>query len=129
MTPWTVAYQAPLSTGFSKQEYWSGLPFPSPEDLPHPGIKLPHCRQTLYRLSHQGNPALNNLVNSKYRYNVLNRAIVCDVEETPSPLHQWFSDLPPATPVSPAADLKWGLKTCISEFLGDVDAAGLGTTL
>ena len=34
--PWTVAYQAPPSMGFSRQEYWSGLPFPSPEDLPHP---------------------------------------------------------------------------------------------
>ena len=38
-TPWTVAYQAPLSMGFSRQEYWSGLPFPSPGDLPDPGIK------------------------------------------------------------------------------------------
>ena len=38
-TPWTVAYRAPSSTGFSRQEYWSGLPFPSPEDLPNPGIK------------------------------------------------------------------------------------------
>ena len=38
-TPWTVAYQAPLSMGFSRQEYWSGLPFPSPGDLPHPGIE------------------------------------------------------------------------------------------
>ena len=38
-TPWTIAYQAPLSMGFSRQEYWSGLPFPSPEDLPHLGIK------------------------------------------------------------------------------------------
>ena len=38
-TPWTVAYQAPPSRGFSRQEYWSGLPFPSPEDLPDPGIK------------------------------------------------------------------------------------------
>ena len=38
-TPWTVAHQAPLSMGFSKQEYWSGLPFPSPGDLPNPGIK------------------------------------------------------------------------------------------
>ena len=37
--PWTVAYQAPLSMEFSKQEYWSGLPFPSPLDLPDPGIK------------------------------------------------------------------------------------------
>ena len=38
-TPWTVARQAPLSMGFSRQEYWSGLPFPSPEDLPDPGIE------------------------------------------------------------------------------------------
>ena len=38
-TPWTVAYQASLSMGFSRQEYWSGLPCPSPEDLPDPGIK------------------------------------------------------------------------------------------
>ena len=38
-TPWTVACQAPLSMGFSRQEYWSGLPFPSPRDLPDPGIK------------------------------------------------------------------------------------------
>ena len=38
-TPWTVASQAPLSMGFPKQEYWSGLPFPSPEDLPDPGIE------------------------------------------------------------------------------------------
>jgi len=37
-TPWTVAHQAPPSMGFSRQEYWSGVPFPSPEDLPDPGI-------------------------------------------------------------------------------------------
>ena len=38
-TPWMVAHQAPLSMGFSRQEYWSGLPFPPPEDLPFPGIE------------------------------------------------------------------------------------------
>ena len=38
-TPWTVAYQAPLSMGFSRQEFWSGLPFPSTGDLPNPGIE------------------------------------------------------------------------------------------
>ena len=38
-TPWTVAYQAPPSLGFSRQEYWSGLPFPSPGYLPNPGIE------------------------------------------------------------------------------------------
>ena len=54
--PWTVAYRAPLSIGFSRQEYWSGLPFPPPGDLSDPGIK-PTClvscigRWVLYHLS------------------------------------------------------------------------------
>ena len=39
VTPWTVAYQAPPPMRFSRQEYWSGLPFPSPGDLPDPGIE------------------------------------------------------------------------------------------
>ena len=39
VTPWTVAHQAPPSMGFSRQEYWSGLPFPSPGNLPDPGIE------------------------------------------------------------------------------------------
>ena len=38
-TPWTVARQAPLCMGFPRQGYWSGLPFPSPSDLPYPGLK------------------------------------------------------------------------------------------
>ena len=38
-TPWIVAYHTPPSMGFSRQEYWSGFPFPSPEDLPDPGIE------------------------------------------------------------------------------------------
>ena len=38
-TPWTVVHQAPLSMGFSRQEYWSGVPFPLPGDLPNPGIE------------------------------------------------------------------------------------------
>ena len=38
-TPWTVAHRAPPSMGFSRQEYWSGLPFPSPGDFPDPGIE------------------------------------------------------------------------------------------
>ena len=42
VTPWTVVYQAPQSMEFSRQEYWSGLPFPSPGDLPNPGIE-PRC--------------------------------------------------------------------------------------
>ena len=39
VTSWTAAHQAPLSTGFSRQEYWSGLPFPSPGHLPNPRIE------------------------------------------------------------------------------------------
>ena len=39
VTPWTVAHQAPLTMGFSRQEYWSGLPCPPPGDLPDPGIQ------------------------------------------------------------------------------------------
>ena len=48
-TPWTVAYRAAPSMGFSRQEFWNGLPFPSPWELPNPGIE-----PGLYRLSHKG---------------------------------------------------------------------------
>ena len=63
VTPRTVASQASQSMGFSRQEYWSGVPFPSPRDLPYPGIKpgLLHCRQMLYPLSHQGSQGVTSL--------------------------------------------------------------------
>ena len=53
-----LSHQTPLSMGFPRQEYWSGLPCPLPGDLPDPGIELGllHCRQILYCLSHEGNP-------------------------------------------------------------------------
>ena len=55
-TPWTVAHQAPPSMGFSRQEYWSGLPFPSPGDLPNPGIKprSPKLHADALTSRHQG---------------------------------------------------------------------------
>ena len=55
-TPWTVAYQAPQSMEFSRQESWSGLPFPSSGDLPNPGIEpgSPTLQADTYHLSHQG---------------------------------------------------------------------------
>ena len=58
VTPWTIAYQASPSMGFSRQEYWSGLPFPSPGDIPDPGIKprAPKLQADAYPLSHQGSP-------------------------------------------------------------------------
>ena len=62
MTPWTVAHQASLSMGFSRQEYWSGFPSPSPGDLPNPGIKpasllrhLLHWQADSLPLCHLGN--------------------------------------------------------------------------
>ena len=57
-TPWTAAYQDSLSMGFSRQEYWSGLPFPSPGDLPDPGIEpvSPTLAVDSLPLSHQGSP-------------------------------------------------------------------------
>ena len=60
VTPWTVAHQVALFMGFSRQEYWSGLPFPSPEDLLNTGIEPPisyiSCigRQFLYHWRHLG---------------------------------------------------------------------------
>ena len=53
-----IAHQAPLSMGFSRQEYWSMYPFPSPGDLPKPGVEpgSPGLQQILYLLSHQGGP-------------------------------------------------------------------------
>ena len=59
---WTVGHQAPLSIGFSRQEYWSGLPFPSPGDLPDPGVKpaspaaSPALQADSLLLSHLGGP-------------------------------------------------------------------------
>ena len=61
VTPWTVACQAPLSMGFSRQEYWSRVPFPPPGDLPDPGIKLesPALAGRFFPLSHPGSPMRN----------------------------------------------------------------------
>ena len=55
-TPWTAARQAPLSMGFSRQDYWSGLPFPPPGGLPNPGIEpeSPAIQVDALPLSHQG---------------------------------------------------------------------------
>ena len=70
--------QAPPSMGFSRQEYWSGLPFHSPGNLPDLGSNpgLPHCKQTLYLLSHQGSRPLRydlNQIPYPYTVEVTNR--------------------------------------------------------
>ena len=57
-TPWIIVLQVPLSMGFPRQEYWSVLPFPSPGDLPDPGIKPTSSalQADSLLLSHQGSP-------------------------------------------------------------------------
>ena len=66
VTRWTIAHQAPLSMGFSRQEYWSGFPCTPPGDLPGPGITpespvSPALQAASSRLSHQGSPAVDSL--------------------------------------------------------------------
>ena len=71
VNPWTGACQAPPSMGFSRQEHWSGLPFPSPGDLPLPGIEpvSPALKADSFLLSHQGSPP--------FLYPVLNQSAPC----------------------------------------------------
>ena len=58
VTPWTIAHQAPPTTGFSRQEYWSGLSFPSPRNLPTPGTELGSLtwQADSLPLGHHGSP-------------------------------------------------------------------------
>ena len=81
-TPWTAAHQAPLSTGFSRQEYWSGLPFPSPRDWMRDGLKfwsvchLYHflkCQQMNYFL--KMNLLMHMFLNGLFRY--LKKYFIC----------------------------------------------------
>ena len=77
---WTGAHQTPLSMGFSRQEYWSGLPFPPPGDLPNPGIKsgcllhLLHYRRIVYPLSHERN---GNIYFKLIFKTVLTESVIC----------------------------------------------------
>ena len=88
VTPWTVACQASLSMGFSRQVYWSGLSFPSPEDLPDPAIKTrsPTLQADSLPLSHQGSPP----------YCILDtyseRQAICEIFFTTSPPQKMISN-------------------------------------
>ena len=66
-TPWTVAYQAPQSMEFSRQEYWSGLPLPSPGDLPDPGIvpRSPELQADTLPSEPPGKPQRKHILKSK----------------------------------------------------------------
>ena len=85
VTPWTVAHQAPLSAGFAKQDYWSGLPFPPPGNLPDPRnwtcVSCSSCsgRWILYHLSHLGSSTYNwhflNIYLTKAEYTVFSSTL------------------------------------------------------
>ena len=73
VTPWTVAHQAPQSMGFSRQEYWSGLPFPSSGDLPNPGMEpgSPALQTDALPSEPPGNPEVNK--------GTPNRGLICQI--------------------------------------------------
>ena len=84
-TPWTTARQSSLSVGFSRQEYWSGLPSPPPEDLPNPRIEpvssaSPALQADSLPLSHQGSPLT---VHTMYVFPHVNGITICKI--TPPP--------------------------------------------
>ena len=116
MTPWTIAHQAPLSMGFSRQEYWTSLPFPYSGDLPNPGIKhgSPALQVDSLLLSHLGSPLFSLLLLLSH----FSRVRLCATPDTAA--HQAFpslrfsrqehwSELPflsPGDPPNPGTELK-----------------------
>ena len=92
--PWTVAHQAPPSMGFSWQEYWSGLPFPSPGNLPDPGIKpmFPALAGRVLLLSYQGGPVFDVVKFERQRNLVPTKMTSFHV--LPPPHHMYWLCLP-----------------------------------
>ena len=78
VTPWTKAHQAPLSMRFSRQAYWSGLPFPPPGDLPNPGIEPVSPELVGGVFAPPGKPLLNTSYVHKSRHQGRNRSVVQD---------------------------------------------------
>ena len=74
-TPWSVGLQTPLSMEFSRQEYWSGLLFLSPEDLPNPGIKptSPALAGTFFTTKPHGKPQVNGCTSKRDTCEVVER--------------------------------------------------------
>ena len=86
--PWTLAHQAPPSMGFSRQEYWSGLPFPFPGDLPDPGIE-------------PRSPALD--ADALTSEDSVNFQKILQTKQAPGVLHSWCTGkMPPSTLLAPA---------------------------
>ena len=121
--PWTTAHQDPRSMGFSRQEYWSGLPFPSPGDLPNSEIELrsPALRADSYHLSHQGSPLKKWILNAHYSEGTAAACVLLGKHETqerwnnlPKPRQLWVGLLCFFTPGS--GDLASSLQLEDPEF-------------
>ena len=112
MTPWTVACQSPLSMEFSRQEYWSGLPFPSPGDLPNPGIEP--GSPTLQADSLQSDPPLysnnknfNTFKSSQKAQSDLNKSFNRSFKHPPAMSGAWTYSLS----ISPAVSCSLSTRT------------------
>ena len=117
-TPWTVARQASPSMGFSRQEYWSGLPFPSPGDLPDPGIKTRvSCMKADSLLSEQtGDPLKKNYFLKREK--ALNQPNLKKILLLLLSLvfSEWIKTAPSCEPVGPGFDKDysvWSVRCCI----------------
>ena len=95
VTPWTVVHQAPLSMGFPRQEYWSGLPFPSPGDLPDPGIEpaSPALAGRFSTAEPPGKPSqlCSPLIFHQYDWKVLKLSVSCSLAFFPAVQSQLVS--------------------------------------
>ena len=83
VTLWTLAHQVPLSMGFSRQEYWSGLPFPLPGDLPNPGMELesPALAGGFF-ITEQPGKSKVSVVHTKYTVTMLKAGDKCFMKKT-----------------------------------------------
>ena len=95
MIPWTVVHQAPLSMGFSRQEYWSGLPFPSPVDLPDPGIEpsSPALSGRFFTAEPPGKPSkpYSPLIFHQYDWKIMKLSVSCSLAFFPAVRSQLVS--------------------------------------
>ena len=116
VAPWTVACQAPLSMGFSRQEYWSGLPSPSPGDLPGPGIDprflhLLHWQKDPLLLSYSGSPLSKKGVQIERK-----RSLLCLVEKAlylTASRHDWSDLAAAADSILKSRDITLPTKVCL----------------
>ena len=97
VTLWTVARQAPLSMGFSRQEYWNGLPFPTPGNLPDPGIEpmspvFPALQTDALQLSHLGRPWVTKKKKKHKNFLLKNYLLNFHLKPNPTKVHTSIED-------------------------------------